>query len=445
MPIQTSFLLSFVLSLVGTALFVVIFKLAAGISIESSIITAWISFFLIFVLIRTTLAGKTLPFKSISFEVITMLFTVLILEIGINLIFSATPSTSIPNYAFSSSELRQEYKDELEQANRAQTFEQYVMYKGVKFNGKYINQDENGIRNTWVPESHDATTISNVYMFGGSTLWGYYARDDHTIPSYLSKHLHSKDIRAKITNHGVLRDSSSTELIRLFQLLKAGHKIDLVVFYDGFNDLAAGARGEPGHIRDYERYKSAVLSKKDGLDYIKQGVEKLVRDYSAMYKLKKMATPRIKTSKRPTTKNSDQLIDDIVHSYLETVRAIDQLSKVYGFKYACFWQPMAYLESSLTPEEQPWVEASNNVQRKFLIGPKVNLRLPTGLVPNFYNISDALKGRNESVYIDIGHLTEKGNEIISRKMGDILISNYLASVQNSSLSGKNDLSTMAIQ
>lgn len=58
---------------------------------------------------------------------------------------------------------------------------------------------------------------------------------------------------------------------------------------------------------------------------------------------------------------------------------------------------------------------------KFLIGLLANQRLPTGIVPNFYKISDALHDRDGSVYVDIGHLTEGGNEIVAKKLGDILV------------------------
>ena len=146
-----------------------------------------------------------------------------------NIIFMLAPRT-IPDYTFALPELRREYKNELEQANRAQTFEYYVRYRGVEFDGEFINQDKDIIRTTWASGYGNRAAMPNIYMFGGSTLWGFHARDDHTIASYLARYLHKHGLQVRVTNHGVIRDSSSTELVRLFQLFKTGHKIDFVIF-----------------------------------------------------------------------------------------------------------------------------------------------------------------------------------------------------------------------
>ena len=71
------------------------------------------------------------------------------------------------------------------------------------------------------------------------------------------------------------------------------------------------------------------------------------------------------------------------------------------------------------------------VRIKFLVGPLVNQRLPTGVIPNFYNISGALNEREEPVYVDIGHLTERGNEIVAKKMVEILVTSDLLSTAGS--------------
>jgi lysophospholipase L1-like esterase len=412
-------------------LFLVAIKIGFGLSTEISLLAGALGFFLFFALIRFRLGGDQLTGKIVGFELFTIALTGLLIEIGMNIIFTFAPRT-IPAYAFASPELRQEYKNELEQANRAQTFEQYVMYRGVEFDGEFINQDRDGIRATWAPDYDNNTAKTNIYMFGGSTLWGFHARDDHTIPSYLAKYLHEHRYQARVTNHGVIRDSSSTELVRLFQLLKAGHKIDFVIFYDGFNDVASGVRGMPGRIRDYDRYKEIILNTSNGFHQIKQGLEKIVRNHSAFYNLLGLAYRGAESARaEPGLEYQNRLAEQTVDSYMESIRAVERLSKSYGFKYAAFWQPMAYLEPFLTEEERPRVDASNNVRIKFLVGPLVNQRLATGVMPNFYNISGVLNDRQEPVYIDIGHLTETGNEIVAKKMGDILLNSDLLSATKS--------------
>jgi len=159
-------------------------------------------------------------------------------------------------------------------------------------------------------------------------------------------------------------------------------------------------------------------------------MKKIIRNNSAIYELLQLIKRWIKiTNDFPKIENKDRLVGEVVKAYLENINTIDHLSKAYGFKYACFWQPMTYLESYLTEEEKIRAQATRNIQNKNLIGKSVHKLLKTGVVPNFYNISDALKDRKEPVYLDVGHVTEKGNEIISQRICEILITNYLEYVK----------------
>jgi len=46
-------------------------------------------------------------------------------------------------------------------------------------------------------------------------------------------------------------------------------------------------------------------------------------------------------------------------------------------------------------------------------------------VPHFYDLSQALRGRQKPYYIDFVHLNEEGNEIIAEKMGEIFEKEFL--------------------
>ena len=52
-------------------------------------------------------------------------------------------------------------------------------------------------------------------------------------------------------------------------------------------------------------------------------------------------------------------------------------------------------------------------------------RLNQKSVPHFYDLSQALRGRQKPYYIDFVHLNEEGNEIIAEKMGEIFEKEFL--------------------
>ncbi len=103
------------------------------------------------------------------------------------------------------------------------------------FRGTYFTV-ENGIRRTTdVPSGASAT----IYLFGGSTIYNSEVPDEHTVASYLQRGLAARGFAGyRVVNFGVTSVSTNQQLERLEQTqLAAG---DIVVFYDGVNDVLQG-------------------------------------------------------------------------------------------------------------------------------------------------------------------------------------------------------------
>ena len=84
-------------------------------------------------------------------------------------------------------------------------------------------------------------------MFGGSAMWGWGAPDWGTIPAYLQTELErAGDRPVCVVNYAENGFVSTQNVIQLSLLLAAGDVPDVVVFYDGVNDvLAARQTGQP--------------------------------------------------------------------------------------------------------------------------------------------------------------------------------------------------------
>ena len=78
----------------------------------------------------------------------------------------------------------------------------------------------------------------SVWFFGASALFGDGQRDDHTIPSEFSRLAEADGIPLEVRNYGRPGTAMWQELELFEQVVSTGQKPDLVVFYDGFNDLA---------------------------------------------------------------------------------------------------------------------------------------------------------------------------------------------------------------
>ena len=128
------------------------------------------------------------------------------------------------------------YFDEFHRAVRVD-WKPYVEWWQRPVRGIHVTIDERGLRPT--PGEADAPADAiHILCFGGSTMMGMGARDGHTIPAVLARQLGELGYKAAVTNYGQLGHNSTQETITLQQLVKAGERIDIVVFYDGINEMA---------------------------------------------------------------------------------------------------------------------------------------------------------------------------------------------------------------
>src|SRR6185369_4951231 len=92
------------------------------------------------------------------------------------------------------------------------------------FAGRFINIDERGVRRTW--KSANATAAARrVFLFGGSTMWGTGARDDHTIASELARDLEERGFGdVEVTNFGEGGYVSMQDLVLLEDEIRHGSR-----------------------------------------------------------------------------------------------------------------------------------------------------------------------------------------------------------------------------
>jgi lysophospholipase L1-like esterase len=111
----------------------------------------------------------------------------------------------------------------------------FLGYRMGNYSSTYTNVFD-GIRKSY--QSKAPGQKVSVWFFGASALFGSGQRDDHTIPSEFARLAEADGIPVEVRNYGRPAVSMWQELELFQQTVASGQKPDLVVFYDGFNDLA---------------------------------------------------------------------------------------------------------------------------------------------------------------------------------------------------------------
>ena len=95
----------------------------------------------------------------------------------------------------------------------------YVYFRQRPFPGQTVTVLADGSRATWQPpprQGDDARARPlKILMLGGSSLWGFGARDDQTIPSLIARGLHERGVHAEIRNLAEIGYVSTQEVIAL--------------------------------------------------------------------------------------------------------------------------------------------------------------------------------------------------------------------------------------
>jgi lysophospholipase L1-like esterase len=322
-----------------------------------------------------------------------------------------------------------EHYRELEQLR--ERWEPYVYFRPQPFHGSTIEVGPDGLRATWHPPAggpdRPRLTDKKVLMLGGSSLWGFGARDDLTIPSLLSRALYEQGWRVELKNLSGIGYVSTQEVIALIRELQVGHRPDVVIFYDGVNDASAAFLGGEAGLTTNEsnrRREFNLLQSPARLATALAG--KLVGD-SAGYRFAQAVRRRFeaKAAARGASVSDetiDRLAHDTVERYIANIRMVASLSQRYGFHPFFFWQPMVFTKPVLVQveREEAWRFAwSERMFRAVYERIRASPELKTEAA--FHDLSGIFDATEGLVFIDYCHTTERANGRIAEAMADRVI------------------------
>ena len=301
----------------------------------------------------------------------------------------------------------------------------YVYWRREAFKGKYINVDQEGIRQTWNAKggTHSGSKIFRIFMFGGSTLWGSGALDNDTIPSILSRLLNEHGFNVEVTNFGESAYVSTQEIILLLRQLQNDKVPDLAIFYDGINDTFStfqnrGVAGLPQNESNREREFNLLRPSMKGRLYTE--ALRVTLTTTATYQVLTAIARRIMrrdgfSQNESLTTSESQLASEAARIYSWNMRFVKHVGEIYGFRTLFYWQPSIFTKNELTPYEQKVHSEVKNLTMYYMatIG---SAKTSLSNIDGFHDISEVFAGDSRPYFIDPWHLTGAGNEIVARRM-----------------------------
>jgi len=316
------------------------------------------------------------------------------------------PMANLPNYA-GVDWARTHF---VEIGSLSSVYVSYIGWRRKPFHGQTITLDG--------PYAQRATVGSaspdkpSVYFFGGSTMWGTGSDDANTIPSLVTQ---LGGFRSE--NYGESAYTAHQSLALLIQLLQEGHRPNVVVFYDGANDVSQKCRSEltaKSHAREAQISAALATAKPQnayGLQYmagpfvglaavVSNGISERRRDSEGQY------------FACHTDPLRAQQIADYLFQDWEVAR---RLVESYGGKFIGILQPVAYYSSTKLAH----LQLGDTLKQQFeAVYPLVRKRMAGQ--PNLYDFTDVLD-RQEYHYIDFCHLSPNGNRYVAERLVEVLV------------------------
>ncbi len=312
----------------------------------------------------------------------------------------------------------------------------YVYWRRKPNQGKNINLNSEGIRRTYnAAASKGGGASLKIFMFGGSTMFGSGERDDFTIPSLLSKEAEKRGLKCEVINFGQEAYVSTQEVIELVLQLQKGNIPGAVIFYDGVNDTFGGYQlgvaGLPHNEFNREMEFNLLEKSENRMLAVQSTVKQLstIRFFTGVFKrlgLRHESFQMVPLQYEKPISDKGDLARAVVESYLGNVRLVQALSKSYGFKCLFYWQPTIFQKKQLTKYERKAEEIENRFEgmEEFYVKTyAVMQERITGLKNDLplHDISSIFNDVTEPLYLDLCHLSERGNNQIAKKMIEDLL------------------------
>lgn len=306
----------------------------------------------------------------------------------------------------------------------------FVIWRANPISEENLTINNDGLR--VVPGASDHPSALQVFMFGGSTMVGWNTHDNATICAHIQRYLtlYSNE-PVCVINFGQQGYVNTQELIELQLQLRAGNIPDLVIFYDGTNEIWSAVESDTAGMHFCfqeiaDLYENRHFVRETAA--VQQGILHFALEFNSIHFMKRIIgmeqyNSRVlyrEAERSMCILHGEDFVDPMVFAgrimdiYEGDLRILQALSREFGFEYRVFWQPVVLTgNKSLTPEERDIYDLQDSfIKSLYLECEQLALELESRY-DNFLCITDAFDDVDEAVYTDICHLNSRGDSLIA--------------------------------
>ena len=283
-----------------------------------------------------------------------------------------------------------------------------------------LHVDQDGIRLTVHRIETDTAASRRVFLLGGSTMWGYSARDEYTIPSLVADRLAQGGITdVEVVNLASIGYNTTQGAITLLLELRRGNVPSAVVSLDGINEVGiVYAGGRPGEV-----YLQALAERQFDHGSFWREVARL-RQHLRGTSIAEVVLLRSLGWLKSPPMDQNRVCADVAGYYAEVVRSLDAVAREHRIPIfhlttptlSRSHKPPTRWETSLQAESRGLQELSRRCGHvtDSLMAPKRG---------TIYFPLDSLFDRDTStVFLDhYGHVTERANGAIADRIAGLII------------------------
>jgi len=314
-----------------------------------------------------------------------------------------------------------EYWQEFSQS-RKQQYYPYTVWRRAPFKGKTINIDEQGIRAT--PGNDCGPNALKIFTFGGSPMWGTGSPDWGTIPAYLREDFQKLRGRTVcVLNFGESGYVSTQSVIELILQLHAGNIPDVAIFSDGSNDVYTGYQSGKSGVHENLGLIAAKLQGTGQPGLSTQMLESLSLFRLVRNQLARFAAPPTKRMLTYETAGvgKDELSKAIVTTYLGNYEVVNSLAQEFHFQHFFFWPPYITKGNKQLTDEEKRLASADDASLGRLYDSVYEMMDPlTEKYENLHSLTDIFDDQKGLLWLDNTHVTPVGNELIARRMVQVI-------------------------
>ncbi len=295
---------------------------------------------------------------------------------------------------------------------RRYAYETFTEFKEGTTSGRFVTVEDTGFRRS--PEDYPwppAPDADNIFVFGGSTAFGYGVGDDETIPVALDRALRNEGCsETRVYNLARSNYYSSQERALFERLLVDGIAPRLALFLDGLNEA-----GHPDGGAKYSNRLSYLMAE--------------THSQTARRALKWLPLGRLISRLRPDPDPASPIAapagtaQTVIARWAANRRLIEAAADAHGTEVLFVWQPVPTYRYDLRFHLFAERLAGKNWDLLDAIYGQMRDRHGDGGIgepsedsDRFLWLADLQTDRNEPLYVDSVHYTAAFSETIARAL-----------------------------